>query len=137
MGIWGDTELFLGIWGANAKVLLGSRGNYFQGSGEINALFQGSREHRPPGGLTNKPMFVKIKESIKVHNCIHHFLMLLAVMYERAKTYALINKVIHFLLVHVLETKMHSFLVTTLETRETTLIINRFSKINDRITLST
>ena len=27
--------------GSKGKILLGSRGNYFQGSGEINALFLG------------------------------------------------------------------------------------------------
>ena len=40
--------------GSKGKILLGSRGNYFQGSVEINALFSGIKgEQTPPplGGL--------------------------------------------------------------------------------------
>ena len=38
--------------GSKGKILLGSRGNYFQGSGEINALFSGIKgaQTPPPGG---------------------------------------------------------------------------------------
>ena len=37
--------------GSKCKILLGSRGNYFQGSGEINALFSGIKgAQTPPGG---------------------------------------------------------------------------------------
>ena len=37
--------------GSKGKILLGSRGNYFQGSGEINALFSGIKgAQTPPGG---------------------------------------------------------------------------------------
>ena len=37
--------------GSKGKILLGSRGNYFQGSGEINALFSGIKgAQNPPGG---------------------------------------------------------------------------------------
>ena len=35
--------------GSKGKILLGSRGNYFQGSGEINALL-GAQTTPPPGG---------------------------------------------------------------------------------------
>ena len=46
LGIWGEAELILRIWGAKEK--------YFQGAEEfwISVHYsQGSREHRPPGGL--------------------------------------------------------------------------------------
>ena len=38
--------------GSKGKVLIGSQGNYFQGSGEINALFSGIKgaQTPPPGG---------------------------------------------------------------------------------------
>ena len=37
--------------GSKCKIFLGSRGNYFQGSGEINALFSGIKgAQTPPGG---------------------------------------------------------------------------------------
>ena len=45
-GIWGEAELILWIWGAKEK--------YFQGAGEFGRsvhYFQGSKEHRPHGGL--------------------------------------------------------------------------------------
>ena len=53
--------------GSKGKILLGSGGNYFQGSGEIIALFQGSREHRPPpwGGLKDKFP----EDAIKIVSC--------------------------------------------------------------------
>ena len=39
--------------GSKGKILLGGRGNYFQGSGEINALFSGIKGAQTPlGGLT-------------------------------------------------------------------------------------
>ena len=34
--------------GSKDKILLGSRGNYFQGSGEINALFSGIKGAQTP-----------------------------------------------------------------------------------------
>ena len=38
--------------GSKGKILLGSRGKYFQGSGEINALFSGIKGAQTPlGGL--------------------------------------------------------------------------------------
>ena len=40
--------------GSKGKILLGSRGNYFQGSGEINALFSGIKGAQTPlGGLVD------------------------------------------------------------------------------------
>ena len=38
-------------------MLLGSRGNYFQGSGEINALFSGIKGAQTPQGGCSKVMF--------------------------------------------------------------------------------
>ena len=40
--------------GSKGKILLGSRGNYFQGSGEINALFSGIKGAQTPLGGLNK-----------------------------------------------------------------------------------
>ena len=37
--------------GSKGKILLGSRGNYFQGSGEINALFSGIKGAQTPPPL--------------------------------------------------------------------------------------
>ena len=48
LGIWGEAELFLRICGAKAKYFLRSRGNYFQGFGEINALFSGIKGAQTP-----------------------------------------------------------------------------------------
>ena len=43
--------------GSKGKILLGSPGNYFQGSGEINALFSGIKGAQTPlgGGGLSKP----------------------------------------------------------------------------------
>ena len=38
--------------GSKGKILLGSRGNYFQGSGEINALFSGIKGAQTPLGAS-------------------------------------------------------------------------------------
>ena len=39
--------------GSKDKILLGSQDNYFQGSGEINALFSGIKgAQTPPGGTS-------------------------------------------------------------------------------------
>ena len=57
MGIWGEAELILGIWGAKAYTL-GRQGNYLQGDGEMNALFSGIKGAQtlpPPGGLIIQP----------------------------------------------------------------------------------
>ena len=46
LGIWGEAELILRIWGAKEK--------YFHGAKEFGRsvhYFQGSREHRSPRGL--------------------------------------------------------------------------------------
>ena len=43
--------------GSKGKIQLGSRGNYFQGSGEINALFSGIKgAQTPPGGASVTPV---------------------------------------------------------------------------------
>ena len=39
--ILGEAELFFRDLGSKGKILLGSRGNYFQGFWEINSLFSG------------------------------------------------------------------------------------------------
>ena len=49
-GIWGEVDLFLGIWGAKAKYFSGAKENYFQGFGEINALFAGIKGAQTPWG---------------------------------------------------------------------------------------
>ena len=36
--------------GSKGKILLGSQGNYFQGSGEINELFSGIKGAQTPWG---------------------------------------------------------------------------------------
>ena len=47
----GRSWSFLRDLGSKGKILLGSGGNYFQGSGEINALFSGIKgTQTPPGG---------------------------------------------------------------------------------------
>ena len=38
--------------GSKGKILLGSRGNYVQGSGEINALFSGIKGAQTPLGAS-------------------------------------------------------------------------------------
>ena len=51
--VWGSGEklVYFRDLGSKGKILLGSRGDYFQGSGEINALFSGIRgAQTPPGG---------------------------------------------------------------------------------------
>ena len=50
-GDLGRSWSFFRDLGSKGKILLGSRGNYFQGSGEINALFSGIKgAQTPPGG---------------------------------------------------------------------------------------
>ena len=44
-GIWGEAELILRIWGAKEK--------YFQGFGEINALFSGIKGAQTPLGASD------------------------------------------------------------------------------------
>ena len=52
LGDLGRSWSFFRDFGSKGKILLGSRGNYFQGSGEINALFSGIKGAwtPPPGG---------------------------------------------------------------------------------------
>ena len=52
--------------GSKGKILLGSRGNYFQGSGEINALFSEIKGAQTPLGAS---YIVKAIQSLIVqHN---------------------------------------------------------------------
>ena len=47
--------------GSKGKILLGRQGNYFQGSGEINALFSGIKgAQTPPGGASSVPKQVVV-----------------------------------------------------------------------------
>ena len=41
------------FFGEQRQILLGSKGNYFKGFGEINALFSGSKGAQTHGGLKN------------------------------------------------------------------------------------
>ena len=55
LGIWGEAELILGIWGAKEKYFQGAEVLSFRELGRSMHYFQGSREHRPtppppPGG---------------------------------------------------------------------------------------
>ena len=49
---WGSGEklVYFRDLGSTGKILLGSGGNYFQGSGEINALFSGIKGAQTPQG---------------------------------------------------------------------------------------
>ena len=49
---WGETDILLEIWGG--KILLGSRPNYFQELGEINALFSGIKGAQTPWGASRR-----------------------------------------------------------------------------------
>ena len=53
LGIWGEAELILRIWGAKENIFRELR-NF----GRSVHYFQGSRAHRPPGGLNT--MFVML-----------------------------------------------------------------------------
>ena len=50
MGICGEAELILGIWGAKAKYFQGAEEIIFRDLGRSMHYFQGAREHRPPWG---------------------------------------------------------------------------------------
>ena len=56
LGIWGEAELFLGIWGAKANTFKETR-ELFAGRRGDECII--SREHRPPplGGLNNWSYF--------------------------------------------------------------------------------
>ena len=49
--IWGEDELILRIWGAKEKNFQGAEEFSVRDLGRSMHYFQGSREHRPPGGL--------------------------------------------------------------------------------------
>ena len=49
-GIWGEAELFFSDLESKGKILLGSRGNNFQGLGEINAILSGIKGAQTPWG---------------------------------------------------------------------------------------
>ena len=50
-GILGEGELILRIWGAKERYFQGAEEFSFMDLGRSMHYFQGSREHRPPGGL--------------------------------------------------------------------------------------
>ena len=50
LGIWGEAELILRIWGAKEKYFQGTEVLSFRESGRSMHYFQGSMEHRPPWG---------------------------------------------------------------------------------------
>ena len=50
LGIWGEAELILGIWGAKEKYFQGAEVLSFKDLGRSMHYFQGSREHRSPWG---------------------------------------------------------------------------------------
>ena len=52
-GFWEELNYFQGF-GEQGKILLGSRGKYFKGSGEINALFSGIKGAQAPSGGPHK-----------------------------------------------------------------------------------
>ena len=51
MGIWGEAELCLGIWGAKAKYFEGAEEIIFRDLERSMHYFHGSRDYRPPWGL--------------------------------------------------------------------------------------
>ena len=61
---WGSEEklVYFRDLGSKGKILLGRRGNYFQGNGEINALFSGIKGAQTPlGGLLSVILDIKQK----------------------------------------------------------------------------
>ena len=52
LGIWG-AEIISRIWGAKEKYFQGAEEFSFRDLGRSMHYFQGSRGHRPPGGLSN------------------------------------------------------------------------------------
>ena len=59
LGIWGEAELILRVWGAKEKYFQGAEEFSFRdfffffwgGGGGLMHYFRGSREHRPPPPL--------------------------------------------------------------------------------------
>ena len=69
LGDLGRSWSFFRDLGSKGKILLGSRGNYFQGSGEINALFSGIKGAQTPlGGLISR--FLVTSWSYSVYNIV-------------------------------------------------------------------
>ena len=57
--------------GSKGKILLGSQGNYFQGSGEINALFSGIKGAQTPlGSLKNVITPVEVLNLFQINKLI-------------------------------------------------------------------
>ena len=51
-GFLGEADIILRIWGAKEKYFQGAEAFSFRDLKRSMHCFQGSREHRPPGGLT-------------------------------------------------------------------------------------
>ena len=69
LGDLGRSWSFFRDLGSKGKILLGSRGNYFQGSGEINALFSGIKGAQTPlGGLISR-FFSNFLELFRLQYC--------------------------------------------------------------------
>ena len=65
-GIWGEAELILGIWGAKEKYFQGAEVLFFQGVGEINALFSGIKGAQTPPWVASHMLLVnKIISMVK------------------------------------------------------------------------
>ena len=88
LGDLGRSWSFFRDLGSKDKILLGSRGNYFQGSGEINALFSGIKgaQTPPPWGpresspeKTDFDCMRKAKVQISLHICTKWFAAILLV----------------------------------------------------------
>ena len=54
LGVWGEAELILRIWGAKEKKFQGAEEFSLRDFGRSMHYFHGSREHRPPGGLITR-----------------------------------------------------------------------------------
>ena len=63
-GDLGRSWSFFRDLGSKSKILLGSRGNCFQGSGEISALFSGIKGAQTPLGRAS---LIRPTETFKVH----------------------------------------------------------------------
>ena len=48
LGIWGEAELILRIWGGKERYFQGAEAFSFRDLGRSMLYFQGSRKHRPP-----------------------------------------------------------------------------------------
>ena len=87
LGDLGRSWSFFRDLGSKGKILLGSRGNYFQGSGEINALFSGIKGAQTPPGRpresspekTDFYYMRKAKVQISLHICTKWFAAILLV----------------------------------------------------------